>query len=166
MVHRKIQRDFDVIIDWTFCNNLRLNHDKAKAMIFSTRNRISNLDHLVPFILKGHSIKYEQSHAYLGITLDSMMTIYPLVKSVNKCVTNKIVMLRKIRKLGEVLIYKQTILPLIDYAGFILISCNVDHKDYLQKLQNDVLRICCNYRLSDMISIECLHKECKIISIE
>ena len=32
-VHRKIQLDFDAIIEWTFRNNLRLNPGKIKAMI-------------------------------------------------------------------------------------------------------------------------------------
>ena len=38
-IHRKMQIDFDAISDWTLRNNLRLNPDKTKAMIFSTRHR-------------------------------------------------------------------------------------------------------------------------------
>ena len=40
-------------------------------------------------------------------------------------------------------IYKQPILPLLDYAGFILISGNVSERNDLQTLQNDALRIYC-----------------------
>ena len=43
MVKRRIQRDFDAIIEWSFRNNLRLNHGKTKAIIFGTRSGLSNL---------------------------------------------------------------------------------------------------------------------------
>ena len=62
--------------------------------------------------------------------------------------------------------YKQTILPIIDYAGFMLISCRREGKNDLQKLQNDVLMICTRTKLSDRVSIPELHAKCKIISLE
>ena len=147
---------------------LRLNHDKTKAMIFSTRHRALRLDKPTPFKLLGNEMKFVNAHIYLGITLDVAMTLNRLLKSVNKQVTNKIFTLLKIRKFitkdAAILIYKQTILPLIDYAGCMLIACNKDHKESLQKLQNEILRICCGYRLSDKISTERIHGECKIIA--
>ena len=41
-------------------------------------------------------------------------------------------------------LYKQTILPLLDYAGFLLIAGNVSDRCDLQILQNTALRICYN----------------------
>ena len=83
---------------------------------------------------------------------------------------NKIFTLRKIRKFitfdAAVSIYKQMILPVIDYAGFLLSSCRIGDKGELQKLQNDILRICDCSRISDRISIEKLHKKCKSLSLE
>ena len=64
------------------------------------------------------------------------------------------------------LIYKQMILPLIDYAGFLLISCRLCDKSDLQVLQNDILRICDRSRVSDRISIEKLHNRYKVLSLE
>ena len=140
-------------------------------MIFSTRHRALHLDKPKPFKLLGNEIEFVNSHIYLGINLDVIKTLHPLLKSVNKQVTNKILFtLHKIRKFitkeAAILIYKQTILPLIDYAGFMLIACNSEHKESLQKLQNDILRICCEYILSNQVSIVRLHNECTIISIE
>ena len=97
-IHRKIQIDFDAIIEWTLRNNLRLNHNKTKAMIFSTRHRALRLDKLTPFKLLGNEIKFVNAHINLGITLDVAMTLNRLLKSVNKQVTNKIFTLLKIRK--------------------------------------------------------------------
>ena len=38
--------------------------------------------------------------------------------------------------------------------------------DDLQKVQNDVLRICNRTKLSDMVSVKDLHSKCKIISLK
>ena len=67
-------------------------------------------------------------------------------------------MLRKIRKYltfdAAVTVYKQTILPIIDYAGFLLIACKMEDKNDVQKFQNDILRICTMSCLADRVSIK------------
>ena len=141
-VHHKIEEDFDAILHWTFRNGLHLNPIKTKGMIFSTRNRLSNLRDPEPFEAHGHEISFVKQHAYLGILIDSMMTMSPLIKDIKKRLTNKIFMLRKIRHFltfdAAVTVYNQTILPSIDYAGFLLILCKNDDKHDLQVLQNDI----------------------------
>ena len=79
-------------------------------------------------------------------------------------------MLRKILKYlnfdATICIYKQTILPLIDYSGFLLLACKQKDLDDLQKIQNDVLRICNQTKLSDKVSVKERHKKCKIIGLK
>ena len=79
-------------------------------------------------------------------------------------------MLKKLRKyltyISALQIYKQTILPIFDYAGFLILSCNKDKKSDLQIIQNDILRFCENKMLDDRISIDVLHKNAKLISLE
>ena len=139
-------------------------------MVFSTRNRLSNVDRNIGFNMNGHEIGYVKNYSYLGIIIDESMSLTPLIKDVKKKISNKIFMLRKIRKYltfdAAVSVYKQTILPIIDYAGFLLISCRKEDKNDLQKLQNDILRICNMSKLADRVSIPVLHKKCKIISLE
>ena len=107
---------------------------------------------------------------YLGIVLDSHMTLTPLFSRVKKRVTNKIYMLIKIRNIIDtqcaLTIYKQTILPLLDYAGFLLISGNISDRSDLQTLQNDALRISFNVKLRDRISIVQMHRRAKLLSLE
>ena len=97
----------------------------------------------------------------LGIILDCNMTLSPLFAKVVKLVSMKIYNLVKIRNYIDVkcalALYKQTILPLLDYSGFMLISGNVSDRDNLQKLQNDALRIFFNIRLCDRVSISRIH---------
>ena len=85
------------MIEWTLCNNLRLNQGKTKAMIFSSRYRLSNLVEPSPLKMSGEVVNFVKHHSYLGIMLDSAMSLNPLVKSVKKKVSNKIYMFRKIR---------------------------------------------------------------------
>ena len=76
----------------------------------------------------------------------------------------------KIRKYlnveAAVIVYKQILLPNIDYAGFLLLACNAGDLDDLQKMQNDILRICNRSKLCDRVSLVALHKKCKIISLK
>ena len=50
-----------------------------------------------------------------------------------------------------ILVYKQTILPIFDYVGFLLISLNNSDKYDLHVIQNDALRFCKSIQLLDKI---------------
>ena len=169
-VHRKIQSDFDSILEWTYRNSLRLNHSKTKAIIFGSRSKLANISIQRPFIMNGVELGFVKSHSYLGIQLDNIMSLNALVKDIKKKISNKIFVFRKIRKYlnfhASVLVYKQTIMPILDYAGFMLISCRKEDISDFQILQNDILRICNLSRISDRVSIKELHAKCKIISLE
>ena len=47
------------------------------------------------------------------------------------------------------MLYKHTILPFLEYAGFLLIFCSVDDRRDLQICQNNALRICTLIKLND-----------------
>ena len=76
----------------------------------------------------------------------------------------------KIRNLlteyAAVMLYKHMILPFMQYAGFMLLPCNIDDRNELQKRQNDALRLCTKIRVSDHVKIVDLHARCNIISLE
>ena len=170
MIRRRIQNDFDAVIDWTLCNSLRLNQAKTKAILFGSRYRLSNLGEPEPLKMSDTVVSFVKNHAYLGITLDSVMSLLPLVKSIKKKVSNKFYMFRKIRKYldfkSAVIVYKQTILPIIDYAGFLLLACNMGDIDDIQIMQNDILRVCNKSKIADRVPITLLHEKCKILSLK
>ena len=64
---------------------------------------------------------------------------------------------------AAILVYKQTILPIFDYAGFLLISVGNGIKHDLQVMQNDAIRFCKNI---DRVSIPVLHNSIKLLSLE
>ena len=169
-IHGKMQDDFYAIIEWTLRNNLRLNPGKTNAMIVETNSKIAGLNNPEQMKHMNCKIKFVRECVYLVIITDSTMSLVPLVKNLKKKVNNKMFMLRKLLKFitfdASIAIHKQMILPLIDYAGFLLIGCKICDKGELQKIQNDILRTCDNSRISDRVSIEKFHVKCKLLSLE
>ena len=102
--------------------------------------------------------------------LDDNLSFTPYYNMVKRKMENKIFVMSKIRKYIDkgtsVLIYKQAVLPLVEYAGFVLISCSIGQRHELQVLQNNALRLCKRYRLLDRVQIHRLHSECTIIGLE
>ena len=107
---------------------------------------------------------------YLGVVIDDQLTYTPYYNLIKRRVENKIFVLSKIRRYIDcktaLLIYKQAILPLMEYAGFVLISCNIGQRQELQRLQNNALRKCKRYYLRDRVQINVLHSECAILGLE
>ena len=63
-------------------------------------------------------------------------------------------------------IYKQAILPIFDYLGFLLLSQTNGQKNELQIIQNDALRFANQVTRNDRISKVELHKKVKLLSLE
>ena len=98
VIHHRMQRDFQAVIDWTLCNNLWLNQEETHAIIFGSKLRLSNIRDQAAFCMSGKNVKFISNQSYLGITLDSPMSLMPLIKSVMKKIPNKVYISRKIRK--------------------------------------------------------------------
>ena len=62
----------------------------------------------------------------------------------------------------RVLIYKQTVLPLVEYVSFMLCFNNKLDVDKLQRLQNRSLRVCYNINIPTDISTTRLHENARI----
>ena len=163
-VRQKLQIDLDAITTWTAENSLALNGSKTQAMILGPRGKLARVDVKKPLLIFKIPVKFVKLYNYLGIIIDSEMTLQPMLKHVKRSLTNKIFCLRKIRKYltekAAVSIYKQTVLPIIDYSGFLLLACNSSDRSDLQKIQNDILRICFKIKLNDHISIKDLSLKC------
>ena len=166
-IHTQLQFDLNNVMSWCENNGLAQNLTKTKSMIISTPSKLKLIQNPVNLSYGGEVIQFVKKYDYLGTILDTEMTLY---KNVVKNVSNKIFMLRKIRKYIDnhtaMCIYKQTILPILDYSGFLLISMTKAQKNELQTMQNDVLRFAKNVRLVDRISRKDLHKEANLLSLE
>ena len=169
-VKNKLQSDLNAFVNWCDQNALSLNTSKTNTMIFGNRQKILKNKNPVPLVIHGKNITFVKKYTYLGVILDAELNLDPFYKSILKKVNNKIYTLRKIRKYITFdvasQIYKQTILPLFEYGGFLIKALNKDKRNELQIIQNDILRICNMSKLSDRISLELLHKKAKLLSLE
>ena len=169
-MHRKLQSDLDSFIMWCSHNGLNINISKTKAMITTTNGRLRTLQNVYKFQIGDQHIQYVNQYNYLGLLSDNELTLIPLLKHVKKIVNNKLFALRKLRKYltnqAAFLVYKQTIMPIFDYAGFMLISLNNSDKYDLQVIQNDALRFCKNIRMLDKVSIPKIHDSISLLSLE
>ena len=106
---------------------------------------------------------------FIPIFLDSEMLLQPLPSHVKKIVSSKVTLSRIRRYITTncaISIYKQTILPLFDNAGFLLISCNKKDRSDGQIIQNNCLRICYNVRLLNRLSFNEMHREANLVGLE
>ena len=162
-----LQIGLNEYVDWGRNNNMFLNAGKTKSMmVFPTIHQ--NLYR--PIVTDNKFVHFVKTFNYLGVILDDQLSFTTYYNYVKRRIENKIFVLSKLRKYIDcktaILIYKQAILPLAEYAGFVLTSCSIGQRHELQVLQNNALRLCKRYYLRDRIRIDNLHAECSIIGLE
>ena len=112
------------------------------AMIFGSRNKLSRIINPEKFSLDNQMIDFVHSYTYLGVIIDYVMSLNPLLNNLKKVTSNKVFILCTIRKYltyeAAVSVYKQTILPIIAYPGFMITACGKGKRHDLQTLQNDI----------------------------
>ena len=169
-VHQSLQESLDVYIKWGFDHNLLLNASKTKAMIVCSQTLREHIGDPAHFNAGNSRIAFVDNFCYLGCIIDNDLTMVPQYRAIYRRVEQKIFVLCKLRylldKQSTVVVYKQAILPYIDYVSFILVSCAIGKRKDLQTLQNNALRLCLRYRLADRVSIDRLHHEAHLQSIE
>ena len=165
-----IQPDLDGIQSWCNHNRLTLSISKSKTLLLGSISKIKKVDLTEKLVLNNVELDFVEKYTYLGVVLDRYMSLTGLVSSVKKNVVSQLFKLRKIGRMITVKcaidIYKQTILPILDYAGFMLYSINQSDKNDLQILQNDALRTCYNVQRRDRLSVKNLHTQAKLLSLD
>ena len=153
---------------WCSNNLLCINTKKTKSMLIGSRQKLAMAQQL-RITLGGTLVESVKSYNYLGVIVDAELSLSHHIPEVHNRVQRKIFHLRKIRKyLNEFAafqVYKQTILPLLDYCGFLAMSGNKSAYTSLQTLQNDALRACVGYPNGYAMSRVDLHKTAKLSSV-
>ena len=128
-----LQEGLNSYVEWGKENNMYLNASITKAMLIFTTPR-KNLYR--PIITMGKNIQFVNTLNYLGVIIDDQLSFTPYYIMVKRRMENKIFVMSKIRKYvynhTALLIYKQAILPLVEYAGFVFVSCTIGQRYELQ----------------------------------
>ena len=141
----KLQPDLDKFSKWCGSNKLTLNVKKTKLMSFGTRERVKKTKGVKVYI-NGKQLQHVPTYKYLGMVLDSTLSLKAHVSSVVNTVLYKTNLLSKIRKfISESValrIFKTMIVPYFDYGDVLYSNSNSDGLEKLQRLQNRCLKIC------------------------
>ena len=164
---RLLQKDLAKLSDWCFQNDIVVNAEKTKVMFFGSRARIESME-LPDFYINGTVIDRAKTYTYLGIKLDEQLSLDTHANCLIKRVSTKIYQLKKIRsfitKKAALLIYKNMILPILEYGDVFLHSASQKVRKKLQVLQNRALK--CALQKDKYFSTDDLHEEAKLLKLK
>ena len=159
---RKIQKDMNALSVWCEQNGIRMNTDKTKLMVFGSPVKISKLPDF-EIKIEGSPLTVATHYKYLGITLDRQLNYTKHIQTVISKVSLKLKQFRRMRYFLDVkaatLVYKNMILPIIEYGDIFLVGTTAENRKKLQILQNKGLR--CALREQDT-SINKLHRKVQL----
>ena len=128
---------------WCRRNELTINAKKTKIMSFgsnASRGKLSDLN----ITFENEKIEQVNSYNYLGVKLDQKLTFDLHAKAIIQRVSDKLAYLRRIRRFinnrAALNIYKNMILPILEYGDVLLISAKLSFRAKLQTLQNKALK--------------------------
>ena len=158
-----LQEDMDTLGQWCMTNGLTINADKTKVMVFGNKKRRENLgDQNIAF--EGKDIKTVTAYKYLGVKLDQSLKYDLHANAIIQRVSDKVNYLRRIRKFvnrqAALSIYKNMILPILEYGNVLMFSVKSDYRKKMQVLQNKGLK--CALGLDPLTSTKEVHKEAKL----
>ena len=103
------------------------------------------LNLLFLIIIITQTLEKVESYKYLGVDITSDLNMNPYVNNVYKKANYKVYMFSKIRKYitryAAIMIYKQTILPYMDYCSFVMDSACQYSLSKLDKIQKRSARL-------------------------
>ena len=166
----KIQPELDNIHVWCTSNRLRLDIDKSKILVFGSRSKLTKFDYHQHISLGDTPLKLTCKYKYMGVTLDNEMTLTSFLADTKRIVLQKLFSLIKLRyyitEKCALSIYKQTILSIFEFSGFLLISCTKSDRYDLQVMENDALRTCFKVKRCDKLSVLNMHVKANLLSLE
>ena len=117
-VIKNLQDVLNTIITWCKQNILTINESKTTYCLFNHKGSTD-------LICKDRPLGLVLTHKYLGADITSDLSMAEYVTNVYKKASYKIHMLSRIRKFittrAAIQIYKQIILPHLDYASFLFL---------------------------------------------
>ena len=165
--HLWVANDLKLLTDWCCNNQLTVNINKTKVMLFGTRNMLKKGKRNDTFI-NAIKLQYVNHFNYLGIKLDCSLTFELHASESLKMVSHKLYLLSKVRKFitteQAITIYKSKIVPYFDYGDIFLMNISSKTKQKLQRVQNRALRIC--LEAEGRSNVNMLHNTCYVNKLD
>lgn len=146
---------------------MRLNKTKTQSILFTKSLKMSNMkdNHKINF--NGTTLTWQPTARYLGMELDSKLTLRHHVditlKKAQKALSTLYCFMRRYSRVKtryKILMYKAYIRPTFTYAAPALANCAKTHLDKYQKFQNKCLRMALSVkyrtRITDLHANACI----------
>ena len=163
-----LQCSMDDVLLWCTKNRINLNVQKTKLCCYGRHRKVKQSKMSLKFRNKllGQCHQYN----YLGVTLDETMNLETNYNSIFMKFSFKVFQFAKIRRFlpesTRILVYKQTILPMIEYVSYMLSFNRKIDIEKIQKVQNRALRLCYNIHDPRTISVSDLHKNANLSMLQ
>ena len=146
---------------WCKANYININVQKTKYCLYGSRSKLGK-DHSTSLNFGIEKISKCHQYNYLGVTIDECLNLNSNYNSIFKKYSYKLHQFGKLRKYMDqntrLLVYKQTMLPLIEYVSFMLFFNRACDVEKLQKLQNRGLRLCFDVKNPRDMTVLRLHE--------
>lgn len=141
----QINKELELFSTWCRANYLTVNTSKTKCMLFSVKVDSPVAEKLKDSLLfNGQVLEFVNLYRYLGVELDSKLSMETHVNNITKKVRLLLYSLAKLRHyvnaITSVRTYKTYILPVLEFGLYLVDKPMLI--DRMQKLQNKALRIC------------------------
>ena len=159
-LHDSMQDTLTGVATWCIHNRIKLNIGKTKLCFYGTRHNLSRSKFNLQ--LRTGLLQPTQQYKYLGVFLDETMNLESNFNNIFKRFSHKVFQFSKIKNYlnpkTRVLVYKQTVLPFVEYISSLLFLNRKHDVEKLQKLQNKALRICLDIIDPRDVSVKMLHE--------
>ena len=163
----KLNSNLEKIFDWCNHNLLTINCKKSQWMCTGLIKKLGMNNPI--FKIGGTTMEKVTEYKYLGLTVDSKLTFQTHRQNVINNVNYKLMFFKKIRQYitteAASIIYKGTILPLIEYADFVFDYDIKYLNKKMQSLQNQGLYTVFNQhylKYDQKDSTETLHRRANL----
>ena len=157
---RKMRADVNALSVWCKDNGIRMNTDKTEIMSFGSPMTLPPLK----INIEGVQLRSVSCYKYLGVTLDGNLNY---TKHVNRVISNVALKLKQFRRMrpflttrAATMVYKNMLLPMIEYGDVFVTGASLELKRKLQVLQNKGLR--CALNRDKEAHVDDLHDEAKL----
>ena len=141
----KCQQLLDSLFDWCQRNKLTINISKTKHMFVNRRKEQKEVVSTVSITVNNKALSNVDKYTYLGVDIDYTLTFDSMVDSIYKKANRKLYTLKLIRPYitnnTACLIYKACIRPFLEYADFLIDSCQKSKTGKLDRIQKRSVRI-------------------------
>ena len=132
------------ICNWCKVNKLTINAKKTKHMLVLRNQTLIDACSSLEVNIAGSILANVSYYKYLGVDIDRKLSYEEAVHSTYVKANRKLFTLRRIRpyitQRVAALIYKQFVLPILDYANFLVDSAPVKEIKLLDKLQERAIK--------------------------